>query len=97
MAAPRSVYSWDIYIQKFDGKVSKRHQVLSISDFSLWLAHCRSLRDLHSCAHTHTRTHTQVFLDKRDGASLDYLTVSETAREPPTASEGVEDYNHPER
>ena len=62
MAAPRSVYSWDIYIQKFDGKVSKRHQVLSISDFSPWPTHCRSLRDLHSCAHahTHTRTHTGV-------------------------------------
>jgi len=55
MAAPRSVYSWDIVIEKLDGL---------------------------------------IFLDKREA---DLLTVSETAREPPSASEETDEINRPHR
>jgi len=58
MAAPRSVYSWDIVIEKVNGV---------------------------------------VFLDKRDNSSFDFLTVSETSLEPPSASEETEEYNHPDK
>lgn len=58
MAAPRSVYSWDIIIEKTNG---------------------------------------MVFLDKRDNSSFDFLTVSETAAEPPSISDDTEEYNHPEK
>jgi translation initiation factor 3 subunit D len=58
MAAPRSVYSWDIVVQKLNGI---------------------------------------VFLDKRDDSNFDSLTVSETAVEPPTAAEDIDEYNHPEK
>jgi translation initiation factor 3 subunit D len=44
MASPRSVYSWDITIEKTNGI---------------------------------------IFLDKRENSLFDFLTVSETAREPP--------------
>ena len=37
-----------------------------------------------------------VFLDKREGSTFDFLTVSETAREPP-ASDDVESVNHPQK
>jgi len=57
MAAPRSVFSWDIVIQKVNG---------------------------------------MIFLDKREGSTFDFLTVSETAREPP-ASEDVDAVNHPQK
>lgn len=57
MAAPRSVFSWDIIIQKVNG---------------------------------------MVFLDKREGSTFDFLTVSETAREPPS-SEDSESINHPQK
>lgn len=57
MAAPRSVFSWDIVIEKVNG---------------------------------------MVFLDKREGSSFDFLTVSETAREPPTG-EDPEAINHPQK
>jgi translation initiation factor 3 subunit D len=58
MAAPRSVYSWDIVIQKADG---------------------------------------MIFLDKREGSTFDFLTVSETAREPPSSLSGedVDEINQP--
>lgn len=58
MAAPRSVYSWDIVIEKVNGL---------------------------------------IFLDKREGSIFDFLTVSETAREPPTASEEMDEINYPEK
>jgi len=57
MAAPRSVYSWDILVEKVQGI---------------------------------------VFLDKRDdNAAFDLLTVAETAQDPPSAAEDVEEINHP--
>ena len=56
MAAPRSVYSWDIVVQKLNGI---------------------------------------IFLDKRDNSAFDFLTVSETAVEPPT-NEGDE-INRPDK
>lgn len=58
MAAPRSVYSWDLVVQKQDGV---------------------------------------VYLDKREGSAFDYLTVSETAREPPSVSDEIDIINHPEK
>ena len=58
MASPRSVYSWDITIEKTDGI---------------------------------------LFLDKRENSLFDFLTVSETAREPPQASEDTDEINHPEK
>lgn len=45
MASTRSVYSWDIVIQKFNG---------------------------------------MVFMDKREDSTFDFLTVSETAHDPPS-------------
>mmetsp|Transcript_6330 Transcript_6330/g.8097 ORF Transcript_6330/g.8097 Transcript_6330/m.8097 type:complete len:506 (+) Transcript_6330:297-1814(+) len=50
MASPRSVYPWDIVVQKIDGAL--------------------------------------VF-DKRDTATFDFLTVSETSHEPPTEAPGL--------
>jgi translation initiation factor 3 subunit D len=38
-----------------------------------------------------------VFLDKRENSTFDLLTVSETAHEPPSASEDFEAINHPEK
>lgn len=58
MAAPRSVYSWDIVVQKMNGI---------------------------------------IFLDKREVSSFDYLTVSETAHEPPQATADTDEINHPEK
>ncbi len=58
IAAPRSVYSWDIVIQKVDGV---------------------------------------LFFDKRAGSQFDLLTVSETANEPPVASEETDEFNFPEK
>ena len=58
MAAPRSIYSWDLVVQKMDGI---------------------------------------IYIDKRDNSSFDYLTVSETAHDPPQSGEGVEEYNGPEK
>jgi translation initiation factor 3 subunit D len=58
MASPRSVYSWDITIEKTKGV---------------------------------------IFLDKRENSLFDFLTVSETARDPPTASEEAEEINYPEK
>eukprot|EP00598_Pedospumella_elongata_P000025 CAMPEP_0185016672 /NCGR_PEP_ID=MMETSP1098-20130426/100494_1 /TAXON_ID=89044 /ORGANISM="Spumella elongata, Strain CCAP 955/1" /LENGTH=563 /DNA_ID=CAMNT_0027545891 /DNA_START=52 /DNA_END=1743 /DNA_ORIENTATION=- len=58
MAAPRSVYSWDIVIEKVQGI---------------------------------------IFLDKRENSSFDLLTVSETAHEPPSASEEFDEINHPDK
>ena len=58
MAAPRSVYSWDIVIEKVQGI---------------------------------------IFLDKRENSTFDLLSVSETAHEPPTATEDFEEINHPEK
>lgn len=57
VAAPRSVYSWDIVIEKADNK---------------------------------------IFLDKRE-LDFDYLTVSETAQEPPTANEEFDEFNYPDK
>jgi translation initiation factor 3 subunit D len=57
MAAPRSVYSWDIIIQKVNGL---------------------------------------VFLDKREGSPSDFLTVNETAREPPNGDD-PDSINHPQK
>lgn len=58
MAAPRSLYSWDIVIQKTGGV---------------------------------------IYLDKRDNSIFDYLTVSETAHDPPSSSDDAEEINHPEK
>jgi translation initiation factor 3 subunit D len=58
MAASRSVYSWDIVIQKING---------------------------------------MLFLDKRDNSQFDFLTVSETANEPPQVVEEIDEINHPEK
>jgi len=58
MTAPRSVYSWDLVIQK---------------------------------------TGNIIYIDKRDNSVFDYLTVSETAHDPPQAGEGVEEMNTPEK
>lgn len=58
MAASRSIYSWDIVIQKMNG---------------------------------------MIFLDKRDNSQFDYLTVSETANDPPQANDETEEINHPEK
>lgn len=55
MAAPRSVYSWDLVITKIQGK---------------------------------------LIIDKRDGSSVDLLTVNETAQEPPS-NEDRESINAP--
>ena len=57
MASPRSVYSWDIIIEKINNI---------------------------------------IFLDKRDNSNFDLLTVSESAGEPPIATDDVEECNHPE-
>jgi translation initiation factor 3 subunit D len=56
MAAPRSVYSWDIVVQKLNGI---------------------------------------IFLDKRENSAFDFLTVSETAQEPPTSE--LEELNQPDK
>jgi translation initiation factor 3 subunit D len=58
MAAPRSLYSWDIVIQKTAGV---------------------------------------IYLDKRENTIFDYLTVSETAHDPPVASEETDEINYPEK
>lgn len=58
MASPRSVYSWDIVVQKIEGV---------------------------------------IYLDKRENSVFDFLTVSETAHEPPSASEEMEEINHTEK
>jgi translation initiation factor 3 subunit D len=58
MAAPRSVYSWDIVIEKTNG---------------------------------------MLFLSKRDNSTFDLLTVSETAYEPPVASDEIDEMNHPHK
>lgn len=58
MAAPRSIYSWDIVIQKIGGT---------------------------------------IYLDKRENSTFDFLTVSETAHEPPTVSDETEECNYPEK
>jgi translation initiation factor 3 subunit D len=36
-----------------------------------------------------------VFFDKREDSNFDLLTVSETARDPPTVSDDVEEFNQP--
>jgi len=56
MASPRSVYSWDIVVQKIGSK---------------------------------------LFLDKRDNSQFDYLTVNETASEPP--SDEKDSINSPQK
>ena len=38
-----------------------------------------------------------IFLDKRENSSFDLLTVSETAHEPPSASEEFDEINHPDK
>ena len=38
-----------------------------------------------------------IFLDKRENSSFDLLTVSETAQEPPSASEEFDEINHPDK
>ena len=58
MASPRSVYSWDLVIEKVGGV---------------------------------------IFIDKREDSLFDFLTVSETAHEPPTASDEMDEINHPEK
>ena len=58
MASPRSVYSWDIVIEKFNG---------------------------------------MVFMNKRENSTFDFLTVSETAHDPPVANEDTEEINHPDK
>ena len=50
MSAPRSIYSWDIVIQKVGGN---------------------------------------IFLDKRDNAQSDYVTVNETCSSPPKDEDGI--------
>jgi translation initiation factor 3 subunit D len=57
MAASRSVYSWDLVIQKVNG---------------------------------------MLFLDKRENSLFDFLTVSETANEAPTAADDVDEINFPD-
>lgn len=57
MACPRSVYSWDIVVQKMGNA---------------------------------------VFFDKRDDSQFDYLTVSETASDPPAESDDPEALNSPD-
>ena len=57
MACPRSVYPWDIVVQKMGDA---------------------------------------VFFDKRDDSQFDYLTVSETATDPPVASDDPEAINSPD-
>merc|ERR1711871_554395 len=54
----RSVFSWDIVIEKYQGV---------------------------------------IFMDKRENSTFDFLTVSETAHDPPSASEDTEEINHPEK
>lgn len=58
MACPRSVYPWDIVVQKMG---------------------------------------SLIFFDKRDDSQFDYLTVSETAYEAPTASEDSNNINTPNK
>ena len=58
MAAPRSIYSWDLVIQKTEGV---------------------------------------IYIDKRDNSVFDYLTVSETAHDPPQAGDNTEEINTPEK
>ena len=58
MASTRSVFSWDIVIEKYQGV---------------------------------------LFMDKRENSTFDFLTVSETAHDPPSASEDTEEINHPEK
>mmetsp|Transcript_21070 Transcript_21070/g.21767 ORF Transcript_21070/g.21767 Transcript_21070/m.21767 type:complete len:580 (+) Transcript_21070:69-1808(+) len=38
-----------------------------------------------------------LFLDKRDNSQFDFLTVSETANEPPQANDDIDEINHPEK
>lgn len=38
-----------------------------------------------------------IFLDKRDNSSFDYLTVSETAHEPPQMTAETDEINHPDK
>ena len=58
MASSRSVYPWDVVVQKMGGS---------------------------------------IFFDKRDDSQFDYLTVSETAYEPPAVSEDADAINTPEK
>jgi hypothetical protein len=39
----------------------------------------------------------QVFLDKRPDSTLDLLTVSESAHDPPSAADDQEAINHPDK
>eukprot|EP00614_Pseudopedinella_elastica_P002345 CAMPEP_0172592234 /NCGR_PEP_ID=MMETSP1068-20121228/11135_1 /TAXON_ID=35684 /ORGANISM="Pseudopedinella elastica, Strain CCMP716" /LENGTH=450 /DNA_ID=CAMNT_0013389115 /DNA_START=1 /DNA_END=1353 /DNA_ORIENTATION=+ len=57
MACPRSVYPWDLVVQKMGDA---------------------------------------VFIDKRDDSQFDYLTVSETAQDPPAPSDDSEALNSPD-
>ena len=38
-----------------------------------------------------------IFMDKRENSTFDFLTVSETAHDPPNSSEDTEEINHPEK
>lgn len=58
MAASRSIFSWDIVIQKMND---------------------------------------MIFLDKRDNSQFDFLTVSETANDPPQANDETDEINHPDK
>eukprot|EP00981_Chlorochromonas_danica_P016285 scaffold16511_cov318-Ochromonas_danica.AAC.1 len=58
IAAPRTVYPWDIVVQKVNG---------------------------------------MIFFDKREDSTLDLLTVSETAPEPPSSLEDPAEYNQPDK
>ncbi len=57
MVAPRSIYSWDLVIQK---------------------------------------SGNTIFIDKRENTTIDLLTVSETAHDPPQNADGVDECNYPE-
>ncbi|CAE7590315.1 eif3d, partial [Symbiodinium microadriaticum] len=57
MLASRSVYSWDLVIQKVNG---------------------------------------MLFFDKRENSQFDFLTVSETANEPPAANDETDAINYPD-
>lgn len=40
---------------------------------------------------------TTIHIDKRDNSSFDYLTVSETSRDPPSTGEDVDELNYPDK
>jgi translation initiation factor 3 subunit D len=58
MAAPRSIYSWDLVLQKLDGS---------------------------------------IYMDKRENSDFDFLTVSETALDPPIGLEEMDEFNSADR